>query len=166
MDENIIGEFQLRRVLSTYSRAADRLDRDLLETICHDDAVIDMGEIYQGGPAGFIDVVEQFMGQMAATRHDLGNLFVLDAGPHHASGETYVQAWHRIETPEETRELTVYGRYVTRIEERGGHWAITSHTEVIDWAREEAVDPTWFDNNTEMPKGQRDKSDLSYSIGA
>ena len=164
MTDALIAEHHMRRLLATYSRAADRLDRELLASVFHDDAEIDLGAIFKGGPTAFLDVVERFMGAMAATRHDIGNVLLLDAGPARAAAESYVQAWHRVETPEGTRELTVYGRYLTVIEERADRWAIASHSEVIDWAREAAADPAWFDGNAEMPKGRRDREDASYAL--
>lgn len=156
-------EAHARRLIYTYSRAADRLDRDLLASIFHADAKIELVEIYKGGPDGFLDVAMGFMGAMAMTRHDVGNVLILAHGPDYADVESYVQAWHRIETPDGMRELTVYGRYLTRIEARGDDWRIALHSEVIDWGRDVAADPSWFDGNGEMPKGQRDRSDGSYA---
>lgn len=157
-------EAQARRLIFTYSRAVDRLDRDLLRSIFHGDAHIELGAIYQGGPDGFLDVAMGFMGSMAATRHDVGNVLILSHGPDFATVEAYVQAWHRIDTPEGTRELTVYGRYLSRIEARGGDWRLAVHSEVIDWGRDVASDATWFEGNGEMPKGRRDRGDASYAL--
>ncbi len=161
-----IAEAHARRLLYGYARAADRLDRELLATLFWPDAHIELGTIYQGLPAGFFDVCMDFMGSMAMTRHDIGNLLVRSHGDGAAAVEAYVQAWHRIETPEGTRELTVYGRYLTRIAERGGEWKIAAHSELLDYARESAADPSWFDGNGEMPKGRRDRDDGSYALFA
>jgi hypothetical protein len=163
MLDDLIAERDMRRLLVTYARAADRLDRDLLPGIFHEGAQVDLGAIYKGGVAGFVEVVMGFMGQMAATRHMLGNMFVERHGPDAAAAETQVSAWHRIDTPDGTRELTVFGRYLTRFERREGRWGIVWHSEVIDWGRDAAADPTWFDGNGEMDKGRRDRSDASYA---
>jgi hypothetical protein len=162
MTDLLIVEAQARRLIYSYARAADRLDRALLATLFWPDAQIELGTIYQGGPEGFLDVCMGFMESMAMTRHDIGNVLAQADG----AVEAYVQAWHRIETPEGTRELTVYGRYVTRIEQRGDEWKIASHAELLDFAREAAVDPSWFDGNGEMPKGRRDREDGSYALFA
>lgn len=162
MSDLLIAEAEARRLLYTYARAADRLDRALLASIFHDNARIELGTIYQGGPAGFLDVCMGFMGAMAMTRHDIGNILLLGHSADTASVEAYVQAWHRIETPDGTRELTVYGRYLTRIEKRAD-WRIAYHSELIDWGRDVAADPGWFDTNGEMTKGQRGRGDLSYA---
>jgi len=162
-DLPLIGE-HARRLIYSYARAVDRLDRALLGAIFYADAHVELGEIYKGGPEGFLDVAMGFMGAMAMTRHDVGNVLILDHGATHADVESYVQAWHRIETPSGTRELTVYGRYLTRIEARGGDWRIARHSEVIDWGRDVPADPHWFDTNTEMAKGTRDASDASHAF--
>lgn len=158
-------EAEARRLIYTYARAADRLDRELLASIFHGDARIDLGTIYAGPPPGFLDVCIGFMGAMVATRHDIGNVLVLEHEANSASVEAYVQAWHRIETPGGTRELTVYGRYMTRIEKRDD-WKIAYHSELIDWGRDVPADPAWFDGNGEMGKGARDRSDASYALFA
>lgn len=166
MSGRLEAESEARRLLLTYARAADRLDRELLRTILHPDARIELGSIYQGGPEGFVDVVMGFMGQMAATRHDVGNFLVEHDGPDRTASEAYVQAWHRMDGPDGTAELTVYGRYLTRYERRDGRWAIAWHSEVIDWGRMVPADPGWFDANTEMGKGRRDREDQSYRLFA
>lgn len=164
MTDLSIAEAHARRLLYGYARAADRLDRDLLASLFHDDARIELGTIYAGPPSGFLDVCMGFMGAMVATRHDIGNLLVMAHDATSASVEAYVQAWHRIETPGGTRELTVYGRYLTRVEARRDDWRIAYHSELIDWGREVAADPAWFDGNGEMGKGQRDHNDASYAL--
>jgi SnoaL-like domain len=164
MTDLLIAEVEVRRLIFTYARAVDRLDRDLLATIFLPDAQVELGTIYQGCFAGFLDVAMGFMGSMAATRHDVGNILVTVEADGRVSAESYVQAWHRIKAPSETRELIVYGRYLTRIECRDGHWGIAWHSEIIDWGRDVAADSAWFDGNAEMPKGRRDRDDLSYRV--
>jgi len=164
MTERLTAEAEMRRLIYTYARAVDRLDRALLASIFFTDAHVELGAIYQGTPDGFLDVAMTFMGSMAATRHDVSNVLVCAETGGRFSAESYVQAWHRIETLDGTRELTVYGRYLTRIECRDGLWGIVWHSEIIDWARDAAADPAWFDANNEMPKGQRDRDDGSYAL--
>lgn len=162
--DRLEAESEAHRLLASYARAADRLDRSLLESIFHSDATVLLGTIYQGGVPGFLDVCIGFMGAMAATRHDLGQQLVQVVEGGRANVETYVQAWHRIDAAEGTRELTVFGRYLTRIERRDGRWAISWHSELIDWGRETSADPAWFEGNSEMEKGCRDGEDGSTRL--
>lgn len=157
-------EAACRQLFYTYARATDRLDRALLRTVFHDDAVIELGSIYKGGPDGFLDVAVGFMGSMAATRHDVANVLVRPDGPDGAAIEAYVTAWHRIDTPDGTRVLTVLGRYISRAERRGGRWALVQHAELMDWGEDRAADAGWFEGNAELPKGRRDRDDGSYAV--
>jgi hypothetical protein len=56
----------------------------------------------------------------------------------------------------------VGARYLDRLERRDGEWRISFRTEVIDWGRWLPVPERWFEQNNEMPKGRRDRDDLSY----
>ena len=143
-----------------YCRALDRLDADLLRSCFHDDAFVDMGAIYKGGPSEFVPVAMKFMGGMAATRHVVGNILAVGGG-----FESYVDAWHLIgREGSGWRELLVRGRYLQRIGRRGEVWALTYHSEVIDFGRERATDRGWFDGNSGLPKGVRGRNDPSYKL--
>lgn len=156
-------EAEVQRLILTYARAADRLDGPLCRSIFADDADIRLGAIYAGGPDGFVEVMLGFMGQMAATRHQVTNMLVEFDAPDRAAMEAYVTAWHRIETPGGTRVLEVFGRYLTRAERRAKGWRIVAHTELIDWGEDRAADSAWFEANGEMEKGRRDRQDGSYA---
>lgn len=155
-------ERAIRNLIFTYARAADRLDGPLLRTVFADDAEIDLGSIYQGGPAGFEAIVLAFMGSMTATRHSVTNVLIAFPDARSAVAESYVSAWHRLNTPEGECELTVLGRYLNRAERCGEGWLLTHHSEVIDWGERRPVDSRWFEENRELDKGRRDRSDRSY----
>lgn len=163
MDVGFEARLAVQHLLGLYCRAADRLDRALLTQVFAPDATIDLGAIFRGGPDAFSDVVMGFMGSMAATRHEVSTLNVEARGADEAGYEAYVHAWHRIDTPDGTRELVVLGRYVGRVARGAAGWRVTAHSELIDWGEDRAVDPAWFDGNAELPKGRRDREDGSYA---
>lgn len=156
-------ETPIAQLLYRYARALDRLDMDLLESLFWPDAVIELGNIYCGNPAGFVVVARDFMGSMAATRHVIGNMMVEPRG-HTAAFEAYVDAWHRIETPDGARILTVAARYIGEAAQRDGVWRLSRHAEVMDWGEERPADVAWFNGNGELPKGRRDRHDPSYPV--
>lgn len=162
--DELVAEAEGRRLLYSYARGCDRLDHDLIASVFWPNGRAEMGAIYAGGVDGFVDVALGFMGGMAATRHDIGNVLFRHDGADALASEAYVQAWHRIETPGGTQELTVYGRYLTRFERRGGEWRIAWHSEVIDWGGMTAADAAWFEGNAEMAKGVRGREDASYGV--
>ncbi len=164
MDLALEAQLAAAQLLGRYARAADRLDRDLVLTLFTPDAQIDMGAIFAGGPQAFADVVMGFMGSMAATRHELSTIVAVPDGADAAGYEAYVRAWHRIDTPQGTRELVVLGRYIGRLVRTAGGWRIAAHAEIIDWGEDRAVDPAWLDGNAELPKGMRGPADKSYDV--
>jgi hypothetical protein len=150
----------ISNLIYRYCRALDRLDMALLRRCFHEDADVNMGAIYRGGPDGFVEVAQGFMGSMTATRHVVGNILIANAGPEQGI-EAYVDAWHRLDTPDGPRELMVRARYLQRAAERGGEWRFTHHSEVIDFGEMRVVDTGWFDGNAELEKGTRGEADAS-----
>lgn len=149
----------VRQALYTYCRGVDRLDPQLVTAAFWPDAVITLGTLYTGSPAGFADMAMNFMQMFAATRHDIANITLV--GDSDAIGyEANVRTWHRIEAT--ASELTVLGRYIGRATRREGEWRIAEHGELMDWGEERVLDASWFTNNTELEKGRRDLSDASY----
>jgi hypothetical protein len=149
-----------RAAILRYARGLDRLDEGVLRGAFWDDAQIDMGGIYGGGLEGFVAVALGFMGMFAATRHEVSNILLVEAGEGAFAYEAYVRAWHLLK--DEPAELEVLGRYVGRAEGRGGAWRIAAHGEIIDWGAQRAVDPAWFEAMRDLPRGRRDGDDASY----
>lgn len=149
------------QLICRYCRALDRLDAALLDTVFTADADLDFGAIYRGPPAGFVAVMLGFMGSMAATRHEVGNILIAADGDR-AGVESYVTAWHRLEGTDGTQELIVRARYLSTAALTGGAWRLVAHSEVLDWGAVTPASAAWFDGNAELPKGTRDRSDASY----
>lgn len=149
----------VRQVIYRYARGVDRLDAALIGECFWPDARVTLGTIYDGGPEGFVEVAIGFMGIFAATRHDVGNVVLVQNGDG-VGYEAYVRAWHWHEVA--GTELVVLGRYIGRAEKRGGEWRLAQHGELMDWGAERPVDPGWFAANAELEKGERSRADGSY----
>ena len=156
---------QIRQLVFGYARALDRLDAALLEQLFWPDAQVDYGTFYRGPVAGFLPIALAFQGAMRDTQHLIGNCVIqLDSGADTARAESYVQASH-VQIEGETRvQLLVGARYLDRFERRGSEWRIAYRTEVLDWGRRLNITEEWFERSTEMPKGCRDRTDLSYGF--
>jgi hypothetical protein len=153
----------IRDCIYAFCRALDRLDPDLLRSIFHPDAECDYGVIYRGDVEGFIDVAMRFQGAMRDTHHNVGNVIIRVAGAS-ATAESYVLAHHVVPTAAGMQELSVGARYLDRFENRNGDWRIVFRTEVLDWGRMVPITERWFEDNTELPKGRRDRNDPSYFL--
>jgi hypothetical protein len=149
-----------RSAVFTYCRALDRLDHDLLRSCYADDARIEMGSIYAGGPDGFAETAMAFMGSMRATRHVIGQM--LDLG---GVIESYVDAWHLLEDEDgRSNELLVRARYFHRFTDNIGEPKILFQSEVVDYGETRPADTSWFAGDIGMDRGTRGRDDASYAF--
>lgn len=164
----------IHQCLMNYSRAVDRLDRELLLTVYHPDAIDDHG-VFVGGPVAFADwVIDMHTRTHLSHQHCQFNSTVeLDGETAHA--ETYYMfvGLNRAGEP-----LGVSGgRYIDRLEKRQGRWAIVARVCVRDWAPLKAIpavldqsEMTSVKNLSEAiktlmrtgPQVSRDRNDPSY----
>ncbi len=151
----------IRERVHLFSRALDRLDRELLAAQFWPDAEVDYGVFHRGAVGPFLDVAMGFQGSMRDTQHLVGNVTAQVDGAR-ATAESYVHAHHVIAQGNDLVQLMVGARYLDRFERRDGEWKIAFRTEVLDWARWLPVPERWFEENEQMPKGRRDREDLSY----
>ena len=151
----------VRARLVSYVRALDRLDRELLLNQFWPDAEIDYGVFFKGLAPGFADIAMRFQGSMRDTQHLLGNIDISVEGVT-ARSESYVHAHHTIQQDGGLVQLIVGARYLSCFVQRNNEWRISYQTEVLDWGRWIPITEQWFEQNREMPKGQRGRDDLSY----
>jgi ketosteroid isomerase-like protein len=133
--ERAVAELQDRQAihdcLMTYSRAIDRLDRELLLSVYHPDAVDDHG-VFVGGPEQFADwAIAMHRATHLSHQHCVLN-YTCELDGDVAHTETYYMfvGMNREGTPLAMSE----GRYVDRLEKRDGRWAIAARVCVRDWA--------------------------------
>lgn len=130
-----IRELQDRQAISdclmAYSRGIDRLDRQLLLSVYHEDAVDDHG-MFVGNREEFADwAIDMHSGAHLSHQHCLFNHSCELAGDT-AHTETYYMfvAMNRVGEP----FVASGGRYVDRFEKRNGRWAIAARICIRDWA--------------------------------
>lgn len=114
-----------------YARGVDRLDRELLLSVYHPDAVDDHG-MFVGGPEQFADWALGMHASMHVSQQHciLNHTCDLDGDVAHT--ETYYMfiGMNREGPP----FAASGGRYVDRFERRDGRWAIAARVCVRDWA--------------------------------
>lgn len=152
----------IRDVLVRYCRAVDRLDRELLLTCYHPDAIDDHG-IFLGSPEEFADWALHLHDEYQTATHHVITNHSCEVDGDTAHTETYYMfaGMNRQGNP-----LTVCGgRYIDRFERRNGKWAIADRMSLLEWQgvpgeiffSREKVDPE--DHSHES---RRDRSDPSY----
>lgn len=130
--------------LMTYSRAVDRLDRDLLLSVYHADAVDDHGS-FVGGPEAFADWAIALHTKLHLSHQHCQFNATVDLDGDTAHAETYFMfvGMNRAGDP----LAMTGGRYIDRLEKRDGRWAIAARLCVRDWAPLKAI-PDTLDQTT------------------
>lgn len=152
----------IRDCLVTYCRGVDRLDRELLLSVYHDDAVDDHG-VFVGNREEFADwVLALHARAQNATQHIITN-HACDLDGDVAHTETY---WLFASMNTQGAPLTLSGgRYIDRFERRDGRWAIALRKCVGDWRGapgESWLPPAIADALNSGATASRDRSDVSY----
>ena len=160
--EELLAKQEITDLVGNYMRGLDRLDKPLLRSTFFDNAETDYG-FFQGGPDGFCDMAMNALREHLANHHMIGQVLIeLDGDT--AYGEIYFQAFHRIVTQGEERDLFIAGRYVDRYEKREGVWKIAFRSEVNDWARNDPATDDYFTATPDSLRGARKPDDASYLI--
>ena len=162
MLREVYDKLKIREVVTNYCRGVDRMDRDLLMSCYHPDAVDDHG-FYVGGREGFWDSVRHYhMNAQVVTQHIITNhACALDGDTAHT--ETY---WMMAGVDSKDHSLTLGGgRYIDRLEKRDGEWRIAARKCVAEWGGT-PVPGTLAPEFTAMLRERgviaRDRSDSSY----
>ena len=129
----------------TYMRGLDRLDREALASVFHDDAYMDYG-FFRGGVDDFAGMCMRALESHLSNHHMLGQINIEFDGEDVAFGEVYFQAFHRIVRDGAELDLFISGRYVDRYERRDDAWKISYRSEVNDWAREDPATDSYFES--------------------
>ena len=144
-----------------FCRGVNRLDREVLRSAYHPDALDDHG-FFLGGVEELLRWIESLYANLLATQHFVTNQTVeLDGDVAHAE-----QYWFVANLPREaSRVILRGGRYVDRFECRGSVWAISARACLIEWNC--AADPLPFDETAAATLAKtgaiaRDRTDLSY----
>lgn len=154
----------IRTKVNTYCRAVDRLDRELLLSVYHPDAIDDHG-MFVGSPEAFADwAFGLHAKQQVSHQHMIMNhTCELDGDTAHA--ETYWM-FAGMNRGEDGPWLTLGGgRYIDRFERRGGEWKIAARKCVPDWGGVPSASWLSAEAAAALASGgvvARDRSDVSY----
>jgi hypothetical protein len=157
--ERLLDERAIERVVLTYCRGIDRLDRELVRSCYHADATDEHGS-FTGGRDEFVEWVFGLLEKYSMTMHLVGNVLVDVAGTV-ARCETYGVAVHRgpSDEPFDARlNLTTGFRYLDRFERRGGRWAIARRVATTEWSRVDDAEHEW-EVPPSLRRGARDETD-------
>ena len=159
LDKQEITELSYR-----YSRAADRLDRELLTSVYWPDGTDDHGA-FNGSAPDYVDWVMDLLSGWIAVHHDNTNILIeLDGDS--AVGEVHWAGYYTYEVNGQVHDQLAVGRYLDRYECRDGEWRIKHRTCVSDWSRMEPGVNWRMDAARGRLAGKRKPDDLLYRVRA
>jgi ketosteroid isomerase-like protein len=127
----LLDRAQIHDVLMRYSRGVDRGDGELVMSVFHPDAALDMGR----GPIAPAALAEGIAKMTATgTMHFIGNEYVEVDGDT-AYSETYFISYATITDSGQSATRSRGGRYLDRFERRDGEWKIARRVLVDEWSR-------------------------------
>lgn len=170
MDQNaalqqLLDRQAIQDCLLRYTRGVDRLDRELLLSAYHTDAIDDHGA-FVGSPTAFADWALPHHREHQRSTHHLILNHSCELNGDSAHSETYclyvgVNRGGSVDL--------IGNRYIDRLERRAGHWAILRRVCVVEWVSslpgESALDPNMRAAVAALMAGSgvsRDRDDLSY----
>lgn len=147
----------------TYSRACDRLDRDLLTSVYWPDGSDDHG-IFKGSAPDYVDWVMNLLSGWVSTHHENGNILIeLDGDD--AWGEVGWTGFYTFTVDGQLTDQLAVGRYLDHYQRRNGEWRILHRSCLSDWNRMAPVEANWRDARQEDPlRGKRKPDDLLYDL--
>ena len=153
---------KIRDVLSNYSRGVDRMDKELLLSFYHPDAIDDHG-FFVGDRDAFWNMVNHYhCNAQTVTQHVITNhTCELDGNVAHT--ETY---WLFAAMDALDHSLSIGGgRYIDRLEKREGVWRIAARKCLAEWGGVPAPSNVSEEFTAMLRDGgviARDHSDASY----
>ena len=153
---------KIRECVTNYCRGVDRMDRELLLSCYHPDAIDDHG-FFVGGPEAFWDWVQHYHCNAQATHQHIITNHSCEIDGDTAHAETY---WMMAGMDAQDFTLSIGGgRYIDRMEKRGGEWRIAARKCVSEWGgvpQDSKVKPEIMAMLRESGVVARNPSDSSY----
>lgn len=162
MIQEIHDKLKIREVMTNYCRGVDRMDREILMSCFHTDAIDDHGFVV-GGPEVLWNSAHRYhCNAQSAHQHIITNhTCELDGDTAHT--ETYYML---AAMDAKDYSLTIAGgRYLDRLEKRDGEWRIAVRKCVVEWGgvpTQASVAPELLAMMRENATIARDQSDASY----
>jgi hypothetical protein len=140
---------KIRDRIACLARGEDRRDAELIRTSCWPDSTSDYG-VFSGTFDEYLAWVVPGSPAIPVTQHVLGQSVIKFEGDT-ALVETQVTSYHRVVMGEEERDTIIGGRYLDRMEKRGGEWRIAQRTMLYDWFQDFGRSIDWSQGVMGLP---------------
>ena len=119
--QEMIDEFQLRKLVNAYCRAVDRGDLAQLRELYHPDAADGHGAFSSGTASDFLDELAAARPYIRSMQHNITTMnFAIDGDV--AEGEIYTISTHTLAGHDGDVDVVVGGRYLDKYEKRDDAW--------------------------------------------
>jgi len=121
----LVDRHEIEQLIYAYCLHFDQNEPEAVAALFTDEAIVDYGPEFPNivGAASIAGTIAVGLQQrFAATSHHVSNIQLTFEGPDHASGITYLYAWHRYRDGSPDGEL--WGRYHHRFERTAAGWRI------------------------------------------
>jgi hypothetical protein len=127
----VVDRAAIRHCIERLARGEDRRSAELIRASWWPDATYDYG--VQGGSfEEYLAWVVPGADAIKNTQHVLGQTYTeLDGDK--ARAETHVISYHRVDMGAGDQDTCIGGRYLDRMEKRGGEWRIAERVMLYDW---------------------------------
>lgn len=183
----LLDERDIANVLTTYARAIDRCDMELLKTCFHADAMVHNAVGHASAHEYAESIIPTLLRLFSGTMHHVTHSNIKVVGDRAASeayfvsyhgvlpdpavvedmfGKPYLDAMAAAGKLEAGHEYIGCGRYVDRHARRNGTWRIAERTVIMDWnyfrPAARAAEGSLY---AKMPSwGRRDRKDPVYAV--
>lgn len=154
----------IAHLLATHSRGIDRCDPVLLKSVYHPDATVAYG-MFEGQAQDFADMVTSSTRNLPTTLHRPSNVWIALDGDR-ASAESYVIAYMELPGAEAATQHLIGGRYLDRLERRGGAWKLAHRSYVLDWNINQTATGIWDGLYGQMHRGSNRDDDPAVAFMA
>jgi len=177
--EELKSRQSITDVMLRYVRAIDRMDEALLRSVFHPGSI--HNHFFSGlssdpsvpssidAPGDFVAFALGLLRSYSRTHHQLGPTLIEFHGVDKASAETYFTAYHRMRPSgdplaapnpyDNEMDFFVGGRYLDRLEQRGGEWKIVERVGMTDWTKMTPTVAQGFGDIDPTTVGQRAPDD-------
>lgn len=145
----LLDREQIRVCLARLARGEDRRDAALITASYWRDSITDYG-VFKGSFDEYLAWVVPGSPAIPVTQHQLGQSFI-ELDEEVARVETHVTSYHRVDMGSEQRDTVIGGRYLDRLEKRGGEWRIAQRTMLYDWFQDFGASVDWSQGVMGLP---------------
>lgn len=145
---DLLAQSAIMRLIHTYPRGLDRLDKELLLTIGAEEATVDFPGMFSGSWAGFVDWLMAAHTDMLYNRHTIGNVLI-EARGDEAVSETTATAHLVVSRPDgDIEERETHSRYLDSWRKTDGAWRLASRRTLRDYRSVRILTPEEFASTT------------------